>query len=245
MDQSLISKYRKAKQINPLSQKELSYIAGFIDAKGSITCTKTRKSVLWRIRVSAINAAHAKMLHNLIGIGRLSNNKRHIITIGLKESITLINNIIKYSSIKRNQLLSMLEYTNLQITGQNIDTNYYVEQLSKLNQSKIGYYPSIDNMDEYTGYISGLWDGNGTCFVKNKKLIIGIYNTVIEPLNYLNESIDSQVIELKKRIQKHSSIYMLKITNKKAIDWFYNNLFGNSDKAKNMYKLYKKSLSSS
>jgi hypothetical protein len=95
-------------------------------------------------------------------------------------------------------------------------------------------------MDEYTGYVSGLWDGNGVCNIHRNKLIIGIYNTVLAPLQYLNESISSKIVTIQKKLKKHSTVYMLKISDKTAVDWFYNNLFSDSNKAKTFYKLYKK-----
>ena len=239
-----ISKYQNARLLNKLSEKQLSYVAGYIDAKGCITCVWLKKInvLMWKLRISFNNEKDLNNFHNLIGIGNKSNGKRFVITIGIKESLDLIKNILPFSCIKSNQLKLMLNYIADILNDEIINKEEYIRDIKLLNEDRSGNYANF-NEDTFKGYFSGLFDGNGSIYLNRRSLILGIYNTVLKPLELISKIANGgKIIKITKPHPKHSQLYFLKFDKAEELEWIYNNLFSNSCKTKKFFKLYKKSL---
>lgn len=236
-----IATYRSARSLRPLSDKQLAYLAGFLDARCSITCNiiKDKNNLLWRTRISGSDKPQIKFIYNLLGLGRLNTNKsRSIITIGITDSVNLAKAMLPLSMIKWRQYAGIIQYANAMITGIEIDKQLVANNISDYNQNNIGRLVNLENPDLISGYISGLWDGNGSVCQVNNRPIVMIYNTTREPLIFIQKIIGGSIIKMSKKYEKNRQLYALRWSSWKVVQLFYQMLISNSIKARKLYKLW-------
>lgn len=243
----IVNNYRNAKQIRPMTARQTAYVAGFMDARASITCNvihKKRPSLLWRIRISGIDKPQIKYIYSLLGIGNLTssdiNGKRRIIlTIGITEGTRLAQLVMPYMCIKWQQMAMIAIYSGAVIDGRIDDPVAIATAVSEANQAGTGRTINTTDPEIIMGYISGLWDGNGTVCVVNNRPIISIYNSYIEPLQMIESHLGGQLIKLKKKMAKNSQVYALRWSSWLMVDLFYNLLLNsNSKKVKKLYGMW-------
>lgn len=230
---SIAFKYLNADKINNISNKNLAYLAGLVDSRMSITCTKVKFNYFWRIRFKSEDKPFVKHIWKLLGLGKLNNGQ---ITIGVMEGRSFSEQISKYCVVKRKQLNLLYEYTNKVLTNSCVDN--YPKLISELNNNKQCTPHNFNSIDESIGYLSGFFDGRGTISDGKRKTITisCMYN---EPLVLINKMMDStgQWIESK---TKNGILYSLRWSSWKHIIYFYSILYSKSKKAHKLYKICEK-----
>lgn len=106
-------RYRSGAKCNPLTPEQAAYIAGFLDADGSIFLYRRRNKVALRVAFSNNDRRVLDWISEVIGIGSVirydDGNRRHAIRfavqVNAEAALTLLEQIAPYLIIKYDQAL--------------------------------------------------------------------------------------------------------------------------------------------
>lgn len=121
-----------------MRSKDLSYIAGFIDADGCIALFKNKNAYRPSIEVAQTQLPILKWLQKAIGFGRIykrlgkgRNNDAYILTLFPNECRKFLPIILPYLKVKHKQAVLVLEYFNI------VDGTYHRDSAKRAKFTRI------------------------------------------------------------------------------------------------------------
>ena len=203
------ARYARAGVIYSRPPSSKSYLAGLLDSRFCITCTKAHKICNWRVRFSSKDRDLLFLINRMTGLGKVT----YQYSMGIVEAKMFAEALEPYSMCKYLHLRLIQHYAMKNISSEEINHNYYINTIQKLNKNPYSRKMYFTSVEENIRYLHGHLDAGG--IVESNRIVI--YNKCKEPLEVINNfmSDSGKIMELK-------ASYKLEWTDRKAIQFILN-----------------------